>query len=312
MAENGDDRLFPVERVKRTRSPLRLRRSTDATIELREFGEWTLEKLKVLELYLKQYRRVAGNGTYIDGFAGQGSVAVAGQISDEKGSVRIALEAGAFKELWLFEIRQDLMADLRKNLNYHYPAKKLRRVHLVEGDFNTKIVQLLDEEVVPRTKPCFAFLDPNSTQLHWGTVERLARFKEPASPPRVCKIELWILFNSHQAFGRLIDRRGRPGYATSPEAATLDRVMGSRDVWWPLFERNAHINAYAHRYAERLRDDLGYGFAVPQLIKDPATGRPQYFMIHASDHPAAFTFMRWAKKTSCYFDNTEPFPGFDC
>lgn len=80
MAENGD-RLFPVERVKRTRRQLRLRRSTDATIELREFGEWTLEKLKVLELYLKQYRRVAGNGTYIDGFAGQGSVAVAGQIT---------------------------------------------------------------------------------------------------------------------------------------------------------------------------------------------------------------------------------------
>jgi three-Cys-motif partner protein len=142
MAENAD-RLFPVERVKRTRRQLRLRRSTDATIELREFGEWTLEKLKVLELYLKQYRRVAGNGTYIDGFAGQGSVAVAGQITDEKGSVRIALEAGAFKELWAFEIKQDLMADLRKNLSYHYPAKKLRRVHLVEGDFNTKIVHLL-------------------------------------------------------------------------------------------------------------------------------------------------------------------------
>lgn len=311
MAENGDDRLFPVEPVRQTRTQLHLRRSTDATIELREFGEWTLEKLKVLELYLKQYRRVAGNGTYIDGFAGQGSVAVTGRITDAKGSVRIALEAGAFKELWLFEIQPALMADLKTNLNYHYPPKKLRRVRLFEGDFNARIADLLDREVIPRAKPCFAFLDPNSTQLDWATVERLARFKEPASPPKTCKIELWVLFNSHQAFGRLVDRKGRPGYAASPEAATLDRVMGSREVWWPLFERGAHINAYARRYAERLREDLGYGFAVPQLIKDPATGRPQYFMIHASDHPAAFTFMRWAKKTSCCFDNTESFPGFE-
>ncbi len=70
MAESASDRLFRVGPVRRARERLHLRRSTDATIELREFGEWTLEKLKLLELYLKQYRRVAGNGTYIDGVRG--------------------------------------------------------------------------------------------------------------------------------------------------------------------------------------------------------------------------------------------------
>lgn len=38
---------------------------------------------------------------------------------------------------------------------------------------------------------------------------------------------------------------------------------------------------------------------------------PQYFMIHASDHTAAWDFMRWAKTTSCYYDNSgaAPRPG---
>jgi hypothetical protein len=84
--------------------------------------------------------------------------------------------------------------------------------------------------------------------------------------------------------------------------------MGGREVWWPLFEQAASINAYARRYAERIAGELGYAFVHPQLIKDPKTGQPQYFMIHASDHPAAQTFMRWAKEKSMYFDNTPPLP----
>lgn len=77
MAKNGD-RLFPLGPAMRVRQKLRLRPSRDTTIELREFGGWTLKKLSVLDYYLKQYRRVAGGGTYIDGFAGQGSLAIRG------------------------------------------------------------------------------------------------------------------------------------------------------------------------------------------------------------------------------------------
>lgn len=309
---NGDDsRLFPVDAIAGTKRRLRLRRASDGVVELREFGGWTLEKLRVMELYLKKYREVAGNGSYIDGFAGQGSLMVADSDLEKKGSVRLALEARAFKTLWIFEVKQQTMHDLTKNLSYWYPPKRLRRVHPILGDFNIEVARVLAEDRIPRDKPCFAFLDPNSTELLWDTVELLARYKEPVSPPTTCKIELWILFNTHQAFARLIDRKGVSDYATSGRAAALDRVMGGRDVWWPLFERQAHINAYARCYAERLTDDLGYGFAHPQIIRDPGTGRPQYFMIHASDHPAAHDFMRWAKKESMYFDDPPRLPGFD-
>jgi hypothetical protein len=35
---------------------------------------------------------------------------------------------------------------------------------------------------------------------------------------------------------------------------------------------------------------------VPHPIRDPGTNRVQYHMIHATDHPAAIEFMRWATR----------------
>jgi three-Cys-motif partner protein len=311
MGEGDELTLFdqpaPVPRPPRRK----FRRAKDASIELREFGGWTLSKLTVLRLYLAMYRRVAGSGTYIDGFAGRGSFTIAANSEEQKGSARIALESKSFRTLHLFELDGESMAALTHNLGYHYTQRQRRGVRLYGADFNERILDLLDREVIPKDRPCFAFLDPDSTQLPWSTVERLARYKEPVDPPTTCKTEQWILFNTHQALGRLVDRQGAVGYEQSGRAATLDVVMGGREVWWPLYEQGAHINQYARRYADRLRDVLGYQFAHAQIIKDPATGSPQYFMIHASDHAAAFDFMRWAKKESCYFDNTEQFPGFD-
>ena len=315
VADNDEEDLFlfPPEDYHVEPPPRRLRipRSKNIATEVREFGGgWTINKLRVLELYLKKYRVVAGNGSYLDGFAGSGSVKVKGKDQIFEGSARIAINARAFKTLWLFENDDDTLQRLDYTLSYYFPLKRRRRVHVVPGDFNATIVEILKAEQIPKDKPCFAFLDPDSTQLAWDTVELLARYKEPVAPPGRCKIEMWILFNTHQAIGRLIDRQGEVDYAASARAKTMDRVMGGRDAWWPLYEQGLHINAYARHYAERLVTSLGYGFAHAQLIRDPDSSAPQYFMIHASDHVAAWSFMRWAKQQSNAFDNTMTLPGF--
>lgn len=310
MSHEGDDQgeLFPeVERVLPRRRIARKRGT--AHTEAREFGGWTLNKLELLRLYLKMYGRVAGSGTYIDGFAGTGSVNVDGRSSP--GSARIAIRSGAFRDHWLFELDPSTFDLLSFNLRYFFSAR--RRRHTIKGDFNTEIVTIIENGEIPIDKPCFAFLDPNSTQLPWSTVERLATFKLPAySPPEICKTELWILFNSHQAFARL-RHPNEPidVYMASGAAAALDRIMGGRDAWWDLFEAHLPIGAYAQRYADRLQDVLGYGFSHMQLINDPKTGAPQYYMIHASDHEAAADFMRWSKKTSDpKFTSKVHLPGF--
>ncbi len=75
----------------------------------------------------------------------------------------------------------------------------------------------------------------------------------------------------------------------------LDRWFGGREAWWDLYESRQPPPMFAQRYADRLQA-LGYGAAVPLLISDPKTHRPQYYMIHASDHPAAHRFMAWSSR----------------
>jgi three-Cys-motif partner protein len=271
--------------------------------QARAFGGWTIDKLDVEELYFKLYRRVAGNGSYIDGFAGEGPIRVGDEVVP--GSAARALRSGAFKQLRFYELPRRAQ-QLREYLAASFDEAQLRRCMVQPGDFNQLITADLDQGLIPKDKPCFAFLDPDSTQLDWQTVEVLADYKAGGVPPKHCKIELWILFNTHQALIRLVPRQLSQDYARSASAVTLDRVMGGRSAWWDLAEQGAGPGLYAARYCDRL-EELGYRAARPHRILDPRTRKPQYFMIQASDHPAAFRFMRWAEKESAA-DRQSPVP----
>src|SRR2546421_9773051 len=85
-----EEQLFETQLVRDARA-LRIPRPKHALDEAREFGGWTLNKLDVLALYLRMYRRVAGNGTFIDGFAGTGTVKIRGS-GERPGSASVALE----------------------------------------------------------------------------------------------------------------------------------------------------------------------------------------------------------------------------
>jgi three-Cys-motif partner protein len=268
---------------------LQIPRPKHALDEAREFGGWVVDKLDLLALYLKQYRRVAGNGTYLDGFAGTGKIKVAGVI--RPGSARIAIESGAFKHLHFFELPLQAKK-LSRFISEVAKPTVATRCHVHSGDFNQQVVPVLQDAAFERAKPCFAFLDPNSTQLNWETVELLAKAK--GDDGGGLKTELWVLFNTHQALFRLMPLKPKPDYEKSPEALTLDRVMGSRDAWWDLFERRSKPYMLAMRYAERLYG-LGYGATRLHLILDRVSKKPQYYMVHATDHKAAISFMRWAE-----------------
>ena len=131
-----------------------------------------LDKLDLLSLYFKQYRRVAGGGTYIDGFAGDGRVVVNGVT--RPGSAAIALHAGAFRRLLYFE--RPAVAKRCKRLN-NEPERLVKLTSVYPGISTTKWTTCSLAGAIPRDKPCFAFLDPNSTQLKWSTVQTLARYK---------------------------------------------------------------------------------------------------------------------------------------
>lgn len=234
----------------------------------------------MLGLYLSVYRRIAGSGSYIDGFAGNGRIRVNGET--RPGSATVAIESRAFRNLAFYE-RPRMARSLEKYLDGRLDAKTRSRCTVVPGDFNEQILHDLAAERFPRDKPCFAFLDPNSTQLDWRTIEALAKYKTYDGDGR-CKVELWILLNTHQALMRIVQSHPK----------VVDRMLGGRDAWDDLRRAHAPAGAYATRYAERL-EDLGYKLASPALIRARVNGRPMYYMIHASDHPAAHKLMRWTR-----------------
>ena len=293
---DSDNRLFDFAdiparaRVQRGRA----RPQPTPIEEIRAMHSWTLDKLQVLVLYLKLYRRVAGNGTYLDAFAGEGHLTVKGQLRD--GSALIAARAGAFRHLYLIELRQQRNARLRRHLDAELSAKAAGRCTVLPpGDANVQVPQLLASGTIDRARPVFALLDPDSTQLDWATVEALAGYKPLDDATGQCKVELWILFNTHQAIQRIWPTdRSRPNRF----ASTLDRILGGRDAWHALFDENRSAKHLMIRYAQLLQDKLGYLYVNQQAITDHATGRDQYHMIHASDHPAAAGFMTWARRAS--------------
>lgn len=284
-------------------------RAADAATEIREFHGWTLDKLTVLDKYLKLYRRVAGGGAFIDAFAGTGVGQAAdqvGNVSLRDGSSLIAAKSGAFQSLDLIEKDTGCLSLLQESLQ-ELPVDLQQKITTHQGDCNAVLLELMNSGRLDPAKACFTLLDQESTQLNWGTLTALAEWKSYEPPatsrgrPRSCKVELWILFNSHQVISRLwpADRLRYPESFSPP---TLDRIFGGRDAWWDLWEGHQPASALVHRFAERLRG-LGYVYAIPQVIRDPATRRPQYHMIHATDHPSAVSFMRWAKRATSGYEN---------
>ena len=282
-------------------------------VELREFHGWTLNKLEVFENYLKLYRRVAGGGAFIDAFAGTGRGLSINNGRHEPcdGSSLIAATSGEFSSMHLIEkdaSNVDALTSEVKSLT----TRQYKKIHIHSGDCNKVIPELLNSSRLDESRPSFALLDQESTQLDWRTVQTLASWKTYEPPPtmtgrpKICKIELWILFNSYQAINRLWPR-DRDKYPESLSPQTLDRIFGGREEWWDLWQSHEPASALVFRFADQLRE-LGYQYVLPQLFNDRSSGRPQYYMLHATDHPSAVSFMRWAKRSTDGYEN-QKLPG---
>lgn len=287
--------LGPNELPKMTKTRRTPSGDKDPVAQVRRFHGWTHDKLTILRLYLIMYRRVAGNGTYIDGFAGTGEALIDGKVVE--GSAALALRSGAFKRLHYFETEENA-----EKLDHYLRSKfkvKVRQKSLIHAaDVNHALLALLDSGDIPADEPCFVFFDPNSTELRWTTVEAVARYKtfDPAAEPMQCKVEQWILFNLGQSLRRMWSK-DRTKYPDTFSPETLDKVMGGREAWKDLWDDGKASSALETRYVERLKG-LGYQWVVPHQIRDRKTRQVQYTMPHASDHPAAIDFMKWAGKAT--------------
>ena len=271
------------------RDAISVPRAKRAVDEALRFGGYTLDKLDLLSLYLRLYTRVAGGGTYIDAFAGCGCVKVGDQIVP--GSAARAFWSKAFKWHRFYNISGGELAVLEEFLT---ALKTPRRKAVIEfrcGDSNELLAQDVRDEKIDRDHPCFAFLDPFSTELEWDTIGQLASYKTRAGAKN-CKVEIFVLVNTNQALLRLLNDHRE---LAAGSASALDRVMGGRAAWEDLRQERCSAGRLVGRYCDRLERQFGYGLATATPIRDRRRGL-QYYMVHASDHRAAHDFMRWAAR----------------
>ena len=260
----------------------------------RSWGYWTRGKLDVLRDYLNAFttttkHKAPSERIYLDLFAGETDNR--DRITNEAipGSAQIALSTSEppFTRLRFFEV-EDKAGDLESSLLAKNPGRDIR---VYAGDCNKKIVCALDElrDQGLAWAPTFAFVDPNSLESRWSTLERLAQFRTGKY-----KTELFLLF-SPQMFSRLLPVRGNPLRPEDEEA--IDAVFGT-SAWRRIYDsrltdllsgREAH-EEYLNLMRWRLETELGYEWTHPLELKN-TRGTSLYFMIFATTHPAGHRIM---------------------
>jgi three-Cys-motif partner protein len=238
---------------------------------------WSFAKARLIAEYLRLFILVTKHGTYIDGFAGP-------QANEECWSAKnvVEVEPPWLRHFHLCDANARAIAQLFE-LRAAHPD---RDIHVYgPGDFNVLVDGIVIPDVIGETEATFCLLDQRTFECRWETVVKLAGYKE-----RGYKIELfYFLANAW------LDR-ALAASTTAEGRATITRWWGS-DQWQQL--RGAHHTTRARLVARRFQDELGYRFAVPFQIYDREEGTMvMYYMVHATDHPAAPDFMSRAYATA--------------
>ena len=193
-------------------------------------GDWTIQKLEILEDYLDAYTTALKNQAfrlmYIDAFAGTGYVSLRNDDEDARSFIEgsaaraLRIEDKPFDRLIFVENDDDRYQHL-ETLRENNPDKDIRIHNSDANDF----LQSLEENW--RTWRGVLFLDPFATQVDWSTIERVANFNA---------LDTWILFPL-SAIRRMLPLSRRPDDISVSLSNNLNRIFGD-DSWRELYSVN--------------------------------------------------------------------------
>ena len=241
---------------------------------------WTEKKAQLIQEYMRLFVFVTRHGTYIDGFA-----APQRRNRSDLCSAELVLrnEPRWIRKLWLCDLDDDGISKLHAIAEAH--KEKGRKIHVVQGDFNETVADVLAKAGIKEKTATFALLDQRTFECSWATVQRLAQHKAER------KIEIFYFLATGWLERAMVASR-RPS-----TLQLIERWWGGPD--WAALRSMSGLDR-AQLVAKRFRDELGYTFAKPYAIHDRLHGgRTMYHMIHATDHPDASALMiRAYRKTS--------------
>ena len=204
-------------------------------------GQWTTEKLAILERYLNAYttalKKRSFKLVYLDAFAGTGYVELGrGEDADFiRGSARRAIEVKdkPFDELIFVEKDQDRCTEL-ESLKNEFPRRNIR---IDNSDANDFLRGLQRDWHGWRG---VLFLDPFATQIHWSTIEAVAGFEA---------LDTWILFPT-SAVVRMLPNSRRPDDIEPKWVDRLTSVFGN-DGWRRLYQQSPQGDLFGESGLER-------------------------------------------------------------
>ena len=207
-------------------------------------GQWTEQKLAILERYLDAYttalRAQPFRLWYIDAFAGTGRVELPAQDQGEirhfvSGSAERAIKIGnkPFDKLIFVEQDAERCAEL-VNLKDRHDDKD---IEIVNDDANLYLSSLGDDW---RGRRGVLFLDPFATQVRWETLERVASYSA---------LDTWLLFPV-SAISRMLPTLRRPDEIDERWVSRLTAVFGDQS-WSDLYQRRAQPDLFIEEAYER-------------------------------------------------------------
>ena len=259
--------------------------------EQQEFGgNWTKQKLNILERYLDAYTTALKNTpfklVYIDAFAGSGGYITTdynGFREFHKGSVRIALgtKNKEFDSLVFVETNRDRYQALER-VKEEYSN---RRITLAKEDANTYLDSLSTNWTGRRG---VLFLDPFGTQVAWKTIQKIASLNA---------LDLWILFPA-SAVARLLPLNQEPEKISEQWAKRLTEFYGNEN-WRTLYKPQRHkdlldgevlvresgTTEIVELYKQQLKACFGKRFLRESRTLKNSKGTPLFEFIFCAGHP---------------------------
>jgi three-Cys-motif partner protein len=260
-------------------------------------GDWTREKLQMLEDYLSAYTTIMKEQPfkfgYIDAFAGTGYIqeetdadeqTLFPVVEDEereflKGSVRTALDVEPPFNAYVFiEQDEDAYSELVK-IQEEYPEKEIT---CVNEDANEWLMERCHNRDWDRHR-AVVFLDPFGMQVKWDTVQAIADTEA---------IDLWILFPLGIGANRLLTNDGN-----IPDGwrQRLNDVFGTEEWEDRFYEKEQTLFGESRKkvtsfegigqfYMERLEDEFAEVAPNPRPLRN-SQGNPMYLLCFAAGNP---------------------------
>ncbi|HVU18480.1 MAG TPA: three-Cys-motif partner protein TcmP [Candidatus Didemnitutus sp.] len=260
---------------------------------LDEIGQWSVDKLRILQAYSKEYAAILSNQRtntgarlfktgYIDGFAGAGKHLHKSSREEIPGSPAIALATPGFDEFHFVDLDDARVGQLQALCRGHANA------HVYSGDCNAILLDTIFPKFpFKQYRRALCFIDPYGMHVDWKVLEAAGKSGS---------IEIFLNFpvadiNRNAKRARLED--------ISPDGrARMTRLWGNEDWHAVMFKPSPQMafdlgggamtetektgnDTLVEAFRERLKTVAGFKFVPHPVAMKNSIGAIVYYLFFA-------------------------------